>query len=633
MCGVAGLFNLDGAPAQARLLQRMTNAIRHRGPDDEGHFVDGQCALGHRRLSIIDLSKAGHQPMMTPDGQFVLSFNGEIYNFRELRTELEALGHRFRSATDSEVVLQAFAQWGEAAVPRFNGMFALAVYDRKARCLRLARDRYGIKPLYIAHVGATVIFGSEIKAVLASGLVKPEVDIEGLAEYLTFQNFLGARTLFQHVSIVPAGNIVTIGGSGSIRKQRYWDFSFQSCDDRPLPELVEDLDHKFLQAVNRQLVADVPLGTYLSGGMDTGAITAIAAGQIPNICSFTVGFDLTSASGLELGFDERAPAERMSYLFGTEHYEMVLKAGDMQRAMSAVVWHVEEPRVGQSYPNYYAAKLASGFVKVVLSGTAGDELFAGYPWRYFRHVKSDSFDHYISDYYGFWQRLVPDGDFENILAPVWSGVRHIDRVELFRSVFSNPPASLNSAADYANQSLYFEAKTFLHGVLTIEDKLSMAHSIESRVPFLDNDLVDLAMSIPVQYKLARLQEMVRLDENAPGHKGARYFQKSRDGKMIMRELMRRHVPPDIADGLKQGFSAPDASWFRGESIEYVRSRLLNRDARIYEYLDRPTVQRALQSHLDGKENRRLLIWSLLYLEEFLMCFMSGEGRMAEAMVA
>jgi asparagine synthase (glutamine-hydrolysing) len=323
----------------------------------------------------------------------------------------------------------------------------------------------------------------------------------------------------------------------------------------------------------------------------------------------------------------------MSYLLGTEHYEMVLKAGDMQRAMSSIVWHVEEPRVGQSYPNYYAAKLASGFTKVVLSGTAGDELFAGYPWRYFRHVQSDSFDHYISDYFKFWQRLVPDDEFDRMLAPMWPQIKHLDRLGLFRGVFSNPPEKLNGAADYANQSLYFEAKTFLHGVLTIEDKLSMAHSIESRVPFLDNDLVDLAMRIPVNYKLARLEEMVRLDENAPGNKGVRYFQKTNDGKLIMRELMRRHVPPDVAEGVKKGFSAPDASWFRGESIEYVRSRLLNRDARIYEFLDRTTVQRAIQSHLDGQQNRRLLIWSLLYLEEFLLCFFSPEGRMAQAMRA
>jgi asparagine synthase (glutamine-hydrolysing) len=633
MCGIAGTFYLDGAPSSVRLLQRMTDSVRHRGPDDEGHFVDGPCGLGHRRLSIIDLSRAGHQPMMTPDARFVLSYNGEIYNYRELRLELEALGHTFRSATDTEVLLQAFAQWGAAAVPRLNGMFAFAIFDRKERKLWLARDRYGVKPLYLAQVGAAVVFGSEIKAVLASGLVAPEIDLEGLTEYLTFQNFLTTRTLFRNVSMVPAGSIVEISEGRDISRCRYWDFSFRSGDDRPLAELVEDLDHKFLQAVNRQLVSDVPLGTYLSGGMDTGAITAVAAKQIPNMCSFTVGFDMTSASGLELGFDERAPAERMSYLFGTEHYEMVLKAGDMQRAMSSVVWHVEEPRVGQSYPNYYAAKLAGGFTKVVLSGTGGDELFAGYPWRYFRHVESDSFDHYIQDYFGFWQRLIPDDDFEPMLAPIWSDVKHVDRVALFRGVFSNPPSRLESAADYANHSLYFEAKTFLHGVLAVDDKLSMAHSIESRVPFLDNNLVDLASRIPIEHKLARLNEMVRLDENAPGHKGVRYFQKTNDGKLIMRELMRRHVPAEIADGMKQGFSAPDASWFRGESIDYVRGRLMKRDARIFDFLDRTSVQRALQAHLDGRENRRLLIWSLLYLEEFLSCFFSDKGRMAQAMIA
>jgi asparagine synthase (glutamine-hydrolysing) len=633
MCGVAGTFHLDGAPSSARILQRMTDSVRHRGPDDEGHFVDGACGLGHRRLSIIDLSKAGHQPMMTADGRFVLSYNGEIYNYRELRLELEAHGYVFRSATDTEVLLQAFAKWGKDAVSRLNGMFAFAIYDRTDRKLYLVRDRYGVKPLYVAKAGSTVVFGSEVKAILASGLVEAKIDLEGLCEYLTFQNFLTSNTLFKQIEMVPAGTILEVSEKSGIRQQRYWDFSFRSDDNRSTADLIEDLDHKFIQAVNRQLVADVPLGTFLSGGMDTGAITAIAASQIPNMCSFTVGFDLTSASGLELGFDERAPAERMSYLFGTEHYEMVLKAGDMQRAMSNVVWHVEEPRVGQSYPNYYAAKLASGFTKVVLSGTGGDELFAGYPWRYFRHVESDSFDHYIHDYYGFWQRLIPDGDFESMLSPIWPDVKHVDRVGLFRGVFSNPPKRLESAADYANHSLYFEAKTFLHGVLAVDDKLSMAHSIESRVPFLDNDLVDLASRIPIEHKLARLNAMVRLDENAPGHKGVRYFQKTNDGKQIMRELMRRHVPAEIVDGVKQGFSAPDASWFRGESIDYVRGRLMNRDARIFDFLDRTTVQRALRAHLDGRENRRLLIWSMLYLEEFLTCFFSSEGRMAQAMIA
>lgn len=627
MCGIAGIYHLDGAPASSRLLERMTDAIRHRGPDDEGHFADGPCGLGHRRLSIIDLSSAAHQPMATPDGRYVLSFNGEIYNFRELRLELEAAGWRFRSSSDTEVLLYALAQWGEAAMPRLNGMFAFAFLDRVERRLLLARDRYGVKPLYLARRGTTLVFASEIKAIVASRLVEPVLDLEALTEYLTFQNFLTSKTLFKGVGMVPAGTILEVRPGQDPKQRTYWDFSFRSDDLRDQATLIEDLDHKFRQAVSRQLVSDVELGSFLSGGMDTGAITALAAQQIPSMCSFTVGFDMTSASGLELGSDERASAERMSYLFGTEHYEMVLKAGDMERAMGSVVWHVEEPRVGQSYPNYYAAKLARGFTKVVLSGTGGDELFAGYPWRYFRQVQSDSFDHYINDYYAFWQRLVPDGEFENLLAPIWGQVRHVDRVGIFRDVFAHGSGRLLTVEDYINHSLYFEAKTFLHGVLTIDDKLSMAHGLEARVPFLDNDLVDLATRIPVRHKLMSPETMVRLDENLPGSKGARFYQKSRDGKLIVRQLMRRYVPEDIADGIKQGFSAPDASWFRGESIHYVRRRLFEPDARIYEYLDRATVRRILSDHLEGRANRRLLIWSLLYLEEFLDTFFSPGGRM------
>jgi asparagine synthase (glutamine-hydrolysing) len=298
----------------------------------------------------------------------------------------------------------------------------------------------------------------------------------------------------------------------------------------------------------------------------------------------------------------------------------------MERAMADIVWHMEEPRVGQSYPNFYAAKLASRFGKVVLSGAGGDELFAGYPWRYWRSVGSDSFDHYVDDYYRFWQRLLPEDLYGRVLAPVWNEVRGVDRRDIFRSVFNNPPESLSGPADYVNRSLYFEAKTFLHGVLTIEDKLSMAHGLETRVPLLDNDLVDLACSIPVHQKLGALGDIVRMDENEPGPKQARYFGKTHDGKMILRSLMKRHVPDDIASGAKQGFSGPDASWFRGESIDYVRRSLLSRDAAIYDYLDRDVVGGLLNEHLEGRANRRLLVWSLLYLENFLSCFMSGSGR-------
>jgi asparagine synthase (glutamine-hydrolysing) len=626
MCGVVGYLNLDATPAAVRVVERMSRAVVHRGPDGAGTWVDGPLALGHRRLAIIDLTAAAAQPMMSSDGRFVISYNGEVYNFRELRAELQARGRAFRSASDTEVVVEAISEWGLAAVERFNGMFACALWDRRERRLLLIRDRFGIKPLYLARCDNVVVFGSEIKALLAHGALKAEMDFEALGEYLTFQNFFTTRTLFRNVSLLPAGTITEIRADGGVETRRYWDFEFLDGENAPPDALVEALDHALLKAVNRQLVSDVPIGSYLSGGMDTGALTAIAARQISNLCSFTVGFDLTSASGLELGFDERRPAERMSYLFGTEHYEMVLKAGDMERAMEDLVWHMEEPRVGVSYPNFYAAKLASRFGKVVLSGSGGDELFAGYPWRYWRSVGGDTFDHYIDDYYQFWQRLLPNGAYRKLLAPIWDEVESLDCRAIFRSVFVDPPQRLTGPEHYVNHSLYFEAKTFLHGLLVIEDKLSMAHGLESRVPLLDNDLVDLACRIPVRHKLGNLAQVVRLDENVPAPKAARYFEKTRDGKLILRKLMKRYVPEDIAEGVKQGFSGPDASWFRGESMDYVRRRLLGRNARIYDILDRSVVTELLNDHLEGRANRRLFIWSMLYLEEFLHTFMSGDGR-------
>jgi asparagine synthase (glutamine-hydrolysing) len=377
----------------------------------------------------------------------------------------------------------------------------------------------------------------------------------------------------------------------------------------------------FRQAVSRQMISDVDVGSYLSGGMDSGSITALAAKQLPFMRTFTVGFDLNSASGVELGFDERSKAEHMSYLFKTEHYEMVLKAGDMERAIPKLAWHLEEPRVGQCYPNWYAAKLASKFVKVVLSGTGGDELFGGYPWRYYRAVVNDDFDHYVEKYFGFWQRLIPSDILPDVMRPVWGEAKAADPMKIFRDVFHEHAHTLTRPEDYVNHSLYFEAKTFLNGLLIVDDKLAMAHGLEGRVPFLDNDLVDFAMRLPARMKLGNLTEVVRLNENEPGGKSQRYFEKTRDGKLILRNMMSRHIPAQVAEREKQGFSAPDASWFKGESIEYVKRRLLNDRARIYDYLDRKTVRGLIDDHLEGRQNRRLLIWSLLNLEQFCEAFL------------
>ena len=631
MCGIAGILHFDGRAASERAVRAMGRALAHRGPDGEGHYFDGPLGLAHRRLAVIDLSPAAAQPMASADGRFVLSYNGELYNFRELRRELEAKGWRFRSHSDSEVVLLALAEWGSGAIERLNGMFALALWDRAERRLLLARDRYGIKPLYYSRGAGALLFASEIKGILAHGGRAAEIDLEGMAEYLGFQNFFTDRTLFRDVRILPPGTLLTATGDGTVRTTRYWDFGFAEPDRaEPAASMTETLDGLFSRAVRRQLVSDVPVGSYLSGGMDTGAITALAAGQVPNLCSFTVGFDLTSASGLELGFDERRPAERMSYRFGTEHYEMVLKAGDMERCMQRLIWHLEEPRVGQSYPNFYAAKLASRFGKVVLSGAGGDELFAGYPWRYYRAVVNQNFDHYVDKYFDFWQRLMSREDYTRVLAPVRRETAAVSLRDIFKGVFAEHAPALTRPEDYVNHSLYFEAKTFLHGVLVVEDKLSMAHGLETRVPFLDNDLVDFAQRIPVRAKLGKLDEVIRIDENEPGPKIQRYYDKTRDGKLILRTLMRRYVPEEIADAVKQGFSAPDASWFRGESIDYVRRTLMGPSARIFAFLDRGAVQGLVQSHLDGRENRRLLIWSLLCLEEWCRVFQEGAGAEAAA---
>ena len=350
--------------------------------------------------------------------------------------------------------------------------------------------------------------------------------------------------------------------------------------------------------------------------MDSGSITAIASETYPNLKTFTCGFDMSSASGLELGFDERSKAEAMSSLFKTEQYEMVLKAGDMENSLNRIAWHLEEPRVGQCYPNYYMAKLASKFVKVVLSGSGGDEMFAGYPWRYYRYASSQNFEEYVDSYYLYWQRLIDNKDLRKIFSPVWNDVKDLRTRDIFKNVLLQHNNKLEKPEDYINQSLYFEAKTFLHGLLMVEDKMSMSFGLENRVPFLDNDLVDFAMSCPVGMKLNNLNEVLKINENKLDKQNI-YFQKTNDGKQILRDMLNNYVPDEIVKGEKKGFSSPDASWFKGESIDFVRKKLLDPKAKIYNVLDYNSSISLINEHLDGKENRRLFIWSLLNVDEWM----------------
>lgn len=661
MCGITGALSLNKPTVNVKYIKPMADKISHRGPDDAGYLCfhtgsrdnkdisfyqnltdskfmnadntlpiietqniqrelqqhDYDLYMGHRRLSILDISYAGHQPMSDLSKNIWIVYNGEIYNFKELKLELENLGHKFKSNTDTEVIIYSYIEWGIKSVKKFNGMFAFSLYDNYKKKFYLVRDRYGIKPVYYHFTDSnTFVYSSEIKSILEYKDYVSEIDKDALIEYFTFQNIFTNKTLHKDIKILEAGNYFEINLiSKKIEKTQYWDFDFSSPykvkDER---EYIEELDRLFSQAVERQLISDVALGSYLSGGIDSGSITTIASKYFQKsnnyLNTFTVGFDLTSASGLELSFDERAQARYMSSKSKTKHHEIILKSGDMERCMHDFTYHLEEPRVGQSYPNYHAAKLASKFVKVVLSGAGGDELFAGYPWRYYKAVNNDSFDVYIDKYYSFWQRLIPNKNVNSIFAPILNNNQKVWTRDIFANVFKNPMKNLTSE-EYINHSLYFEAKTFLHGLLVVEDKLSMAHSLETRVPFLDNDLVDFAQKIPVKLKLTNFDKVIKMNENDIGK-----IKKTNDGKVIFRKAMTKYMPKDIRKAVKQGFSSPDNSWFKGDSIKFVETMLLNENAKIYKYMDRLSTQKLINEHLSGKKNRRLFIWSLLNFEEW-----------------
>ena len=621
MCGLVCVVNFDHEAGSVTQIKKMTDAIVHRGPDDEGHYVFENVAMGHRRLKIIDLSAAAHQPMQCKDKRYVLAYNGEIYNFLSLRSELETLGHQFRSHSDTEVVLYAYAEWGEKCVHRFNGMFAFVVLDKLKKEIFIARDRYGIKPLYYAFNHNQFLIASEQKAIKAHQNFESGLDKKALLEYFTFQNILTNRTFEKKIKLFSAGHWAKFSMKNSkpiLNQIQYWDFNFkEEKGTETEQDYIEELDRLFRQAVKRQLVSDVDLGAYLSGGMDSGSITAVAASELPYIKTFTCGFDTRTTQGIEMGFDERVKSEYMSHLFKTEHYEMVLKAGDMQRCIPKLTYHLEEPRVGQSYPNFYVAQLASKFVKVCLSGAGGDELFGGYPWRYYRAVVNNNFEDYIDKYYEFWNRLIPNKDIKEVFAPIWTEVKDVWTRDIFRDVFKTHADQLNSPEDYVNHSMYFEAKTFLHGLLIVEDKISMAHSLETRVPFLDNDLVDFAMKVPVKYKLGNLKKVVQLNENTPGPKTQQYFKKTKDGKLILRKAMERYIPKEVTELEKQGFSAPDQTWFKRDSYAYVQEKIYNPMATLYDILDFNSTTKLVDEHIKGKKNRRLFIWGLLNVGEIL----------------
>jgi len=631
MCGIVGVYNKNEKPVYRQTLKNMSDKLAHRGPDGEGLYINAHLGLAHRRLAILDTSPKGNQPMSSKDGKWTIVFNGCIYNYLELKQELKSLGHEFVTGTDTEVIVEGLSAFGTKFFERFNGMFAIGAWNHEDESLYLSRDKYGIKPLYYWIGENTVCFASEIKAIIEHPEYSIDVNLNALNEYFTFQNVFSYNTLFKDVHMLPPANTVKVEQTTEyIKHDSWWDYDFTKNDEDMSFEFAQEKTKElFENAVTRQMISDVPVGSYLSGGMDSGSITAIASKHVDRLSTFTCGFDMSEATGREVNFDERRDAELMANHFNTEHFEQVMNAGDIRWSLPRIVYHLEDLRVGMSYPNYYISRLASKFVKVCLQGTGGDELFGGYPWRYYKVFDSLDQEEFFDQYYDFWQRLVSDNDKLELFQPeVLNEIDLTQPRKVFENVFKfNEKLKYDSPEDHINNSLYFEIKTFLPGLFLVGDKLAMANGLEERFPFMDNDLVEFAMKVPVKHKLGKLEEeLSRIDENSNSDvKKKLSYREHDDGKNVLRQAMKGFVPERIINRKKQGFSAPDESWYRGKNADYVKELLLSSDTVSTKYIRRDYMEKIVKEHMNEGVNHRLLIWSFMNFEWWCKIFLNGEG--------
>jgi asparagine synthase (glutamine-hydrolysing) len=558
--------------------------------------------------------------MCTPDGRYVLIYNGEIYNHPEIREDLVRRGHKFVSRTDTEVVLHAWAEWGPRAVTRFNGMFAFAMWDVRRRTITLVRDKYGIKPLYYAVIDGTLIFGSEQRVIAEHPGCSNVLDKFALVEYLTFQNIISDRTLNEQIRLLPAGSMLHASlGDASLSRERYWDFEFVEPTlkvDRRGSE--EELREIIERAVRRQLRSDVEVGAYLSGGLDSGTVAAIAALENPRVKTFTCGFDTSESAPSEALFDERLAARRLAAHLGTDHHEIVVGPREMQQSLALVIRQLEEPRVGQSYPNYLIAEAASKSVKVVLSGAGGDELFGGYPWRYKPALEFSDRAEFLDSYYRYWNRLFTLSELEQVLAPIWSELGGFNPRDLFDDVIAAGVKNGIDPQNFLNQCLYFESKTFLHGLLVVEDKLSMAHGLETRLPLLDDEVVDFAIRCPSSFKMtltsdssSPLRRSGGTSDCVMGAAG------DASGKRILRKVLKSILGEVQLDEHKQGFAAPDSMWLSGNNGESPTTEISVRFSPSEHRVDQVALREILGRARRDQRRSRLLYWSLISLGETL----------------
>jgi asparagine synthase (glutamine-hydrolysing) len=630
MCGIAGLLNLDGAPADARLLAAMTATIRHRGPDDEGHFVDGAVGLGSRRLSIIDLSQGGHQPMANEAGTIHVVFNGEIYNFRELRRGLEARGRQFRTSSDTEAIIRCYEEYGLDAVKHLSGMFAFALWDANERRLLIARDHVGVKPLYYYLDGERLLFGSEIRPLLVDQRVSPRLSLQAMDRFLSYYYVPGEETIYEGVKRLPPGHMM-ICRNRQVEVRPYWQLDPRAEPGGHEGRLADELRARLEGAVERQLVADVPVGVFLSGGLDSSTLVALMAklGR-RDTPTFSIGF-----SGDAGFFDESADAREVARHFGMEHHTLVVRP-DIAELLPQVVRSVEEPLADPStFLTYLISRAAREHVKVVLTGIGGDELFGGYR-RYvgaqliagLQRFPGTTVNGLLSRGIGLLQpteetrlgyhlrnagRLLdaarqphPDAYLGMIslftpamkaglyAAPTRAALDGHDPSELYRAHFARPRAT-----DLLGRLFYLDTMTFLpNNLLLFSDKTSMAASLELRVPLLDVDLVEFAARLPARMRVQRTQT-----------------------KYLLRKAMGPLLPPAVLAKSKQGFTAPVGRWIRRELAGYAR-QLLSAEAVEARGLWNPGhVATMLAEHTSGRQEWGRQLFGLMVFELWCRTFL------------
>jgi asparagine synthase (glutamine-hydrolysing) len=619
MCGIAGFADgTIGSPnGQAarqenefNLVHRMCEVIRHRGPDDEGIHVEPGVGLGMRRLSIIDLA-GGRQPIHNETSTVWVVFNGEIYNYRELRAELEALGHCFYTSSDTESIVHAYEQWGEDVFRRLRGMFGIALWDQPKRTLLLARDRAGQKPLHYAERKGRLYFGSEIKSLLAAGAVEPRLNLEALDHYLAFQYTPRETSIFEGVRKLPPAHFLR-WRDGRAEVKQYWQVSADETFTGSEQEAVEALHGVLREAVESHMMSDVPLGAFLSGGVDSSAVVGMMAQASSRpVKTFSIGFD-------DPEFDELEHARTVARHFGTDHHEFVVRP-DGLTILDELISHFDEPFADSSaIPTWYVSEIARRHVTVVLSGDGGDELFGGYD-RYLPHPRVAQFDRLPVP--GLrtaaalaWPLLRHGARGKNFLRHVAQDAagRYVDSIVQFQpderaALYGDGArAALAARAEHTlarhfdrfralphdSGMMRFDFETYLpEDVLTKVDRMSMAHSIESRVPLLDNKVIDFAATLPASLKI-----------------------KNGRRKHILKETLRPLLPPGILDRRKQGFGIPLGNWFRGGLTGLFADVLDAPSTKQRGYFEPAFVSRLLREHLAGQRDHTPRLWQLLVFE-------------------